>query len=166
MSWSQRLRNIYKSQINALKERLDRIDAEAEMEAAERRARRDAEAELRDESDIRPALRSPEEIARGGTPRSTPSSVPPATTAAPATINPLARHYRILGLEEGADFTAVETAYARLVASASNLCRQAPEGSEERRAAEEILKRVEASFNALRDALDPTAGRFDKLELT
>ena len=171
MSWSRRIRNIAKSQINTLKERLDRIDAEAEVEEAERRARRDAQKELNDPTDIRPTLRTPEEIA-SGVKR---PAAPPTSTPAPSKVeggvreettplaDPLSRHYRILGLEDGADFSAVEAAYAKLAARCAP--DRFPAGTEEQKAAQEIFDRVDAAYNALRDALDPTAGRFDKLEL-
>lgn len=157
MSFSRRLRNIALSQINAIKERLDRIDAEAEAEAALKRAELEARRELDEITpSSRPTLRRPEEIAP---PLGDPAT--PRHVAAPA--NPLSVHYRILGLEEGADLATVEATRAKLVARCAP--ERFPEGSEERRAAEEILKRVESAYDALKEALDPTAGRFDKLEL-
>ena len=76
MSLSRRLRNIAKSQVNALKERLDRIDEEAEVDDLSQRAERDAAKELDDPTDIRPARRSPEEIA-AGTRVKAPTAAPP-----------------------------------------------------------------------------------------
>jgi len=158
MSLPRRLRNIALSQIKAIRDRLDRIDAEAaEEEAAQQRAERSARQELKDEANARPTptLRTPEEIASGA-PR-------PAMSAAPQPASPLAIHYRVLGLEEGADLGAIEAAYHRLAKRCAP--ERFPEGSEEQQAAQEIFKRVDAAYNALRDALDPTAGRFDKLEI-
>jgi curved DNA-binding protein CbpA len=66
-------------------------------------------------------------------------------------------------LEEGADLDAIETAYAGLAKRCAP--DRFPVGSDEQKAAQEIFSRVEAAYNALKDALDPTAGRFDKLEL-
>jgi len=160
MSLSRRVRNIAKTQINALKEHMERVDREYEDSVLEKRAERDAREELSDPADLRPARRSPEEIATGRATRST-SSVPASITPV-AAASPLAVHYRILGLEDGADLSSVEAAYNKLVA------RCAPDRfpeADERQAAEEIFKRVDAAYTALRDALDPTAGRFDKLEL-
>ena len=74
-------------------------------------------------------------------------------------------HYRRLGVEDGADLGAVEEAYAKLRDSCQRIKERVPKDSEELKSAEEILKRVDDSYNTLRDALDPTAGRFDKLEL-
>jgi hypothetical protein len=154
MSFSRKLRNIALSQINAIKERLDRIDAEAEAALrAELEARHEMEEIIRASQ---PTLRRPEEIAP-------PLADPITPRHTPAPTNPLSVHYRILGLEEGADLATVEATHARLVARCAP--ERFPEGSEERRAAEEILKRVECAYDALREALDPTAGRFDKLEL-
>jgi hypothetical protein len=164
MSLSRRLRNIAKTQLNNIKERLDRIDEEADAGVLERRAERDAENELNDPTDIRILRRSPEEIATGSTrPKQATQPVNPSPAASPSTQNPLAIHYRVLGLEPGADLTSVEAAYSKL--SARNLIDKFPEGSEERESAQEIFKRVDGAYNALRDALDATAGRFDKLEL-
>jgi len=69
----------------------------------------------------------------------------------------------VLGLAEGADLADVEAAHAALVARCAP--ERFEEGSEEQRIARGILMRVEAAYDELRGALDPTAGRFDKLEL-
>ncbi len=162
MSLSRRLRNIAASQINALKERLDRIDAEEAEALHARRTRRDAVDELNDPADRRLARRTPEEIAAGKpAPQPPPVEPPPQSAASP--VSPLSTHYRILGVAEGADLEAIEAAYAKLAARCAP--DRFPEGSEEQEAAKEIFKRVDAAYNALRDALDPTYGRFDKLEL-
>jgi hypothetical protein len=165
MNLSQRLRNIYLSQVKAIKERLDRVDTEAELEAAARRAERDARDEIADALEARPAMRTPEEIASGRTRSAPPPS--PASTPRPTAVstNPLAAHYRFLGLEEGADFATVEAAYATEVARYEELLKQFPEGSEQQAIVQRARKRAEDAFNALRGALDATAGRFDKLEL-
>ncbi len=164
MSLSRRLRNIAKTQLNNIKERLDRIDEEADSDFLEKRSEQDAKRELNDPTDIRPQRRSPEEIAATGSrPRQSISA--PAQSSAPAPLfqNPLAVHYRVLDLEVGSDLSAVEAAYSKLCQR--NLTDKFPEGSEERKAAEQIFKRVDTAYNTLRDALDATAGRFDKLEL-
>ena len=119
MSLSRRLRNIAKSQVNALKERLDRIDEEAEVDDLSQRAERDAAKELDDPTDIRPARRSPEEIA-AGTRVKAPTAAPPlrSAPAQPPTYepasSPLSLHYRRLGVAEGADLSTVEDAYKKL----------------------------------------------------
>ena len=70
---------------------------------------------------------------------------------------------QVLGLEDGADFAAVQSTYNKL----ASRCDPArfPEGTEDRKMAESIKNRVDSAYQSLRDALDSTAGRFDKLEL-
>jgi len=163
MSITRRLRNIALSQIKVLKERLDRIDAEEESsEEVQRRLRRDAEEELLDPADRTLTRRTPEEIAAGVL-RSQELARSPAAVPPQPAVSPLSVHYRVLGLEEGADLQAVEAAFSRLAARC--LPARFPEGSAERKTAEEIYLRVETAYTALREQLDPTAGRFDKLEL-
>ena len=179
MSFSRRLRTIALSQIQAIQERLNRIDAEAAEEAEQKRYRKDAQNEIDDPTDIRRPMRTPEEIA-SGKPRSTgnrpaasPPSVAPVTrpVARPEAFesavvasqpSPLSTHYKVLGVEDGADFGTVQAAYNKLAARCDSA--RFPEGSEDRKMAEAIRSRVDAAYEALRDALDSTAGRFDKLE--
>jgi hypothetical protein len=188
MSLSRKLRNIALSQIGAIQDRLNRIDAEAALEAErkieQRRVERDAREELDDPMQIKPTLRSPEDIAAGvvrpsaapGGPASRPSSYRGSETVSQPTapMNPgpapqagsqaaLHLHYRVLGLEDGADFAAVQSTYNKLAARCDPT--RFPEGTEDRKMAEGIKNRVDAAYQSLRDALDSTAGRFDKLEL-
>ena len=164
MGISRRIRTIAISQINAIKDRLDRIDAEEDEALAQRRDRDMAVDELKDPADIRlPAQRrTPEEIAAGVPAASRPitgGSEPPAGPPG----GPLATQYRILGLQDGADLESVEAAYQGLAARCSP--DRFPAESSEREAASEIFKRVDSAYNTLKEALDPTVGRFDKLEL-
>src|SRR5438132_6320899 len=161
MGLNGRSRNIALTQLNALKERLDRIDYELEPEPSSQRAKGDAIRELEDPTDIRPSRRTPEEIA-SGSPVTTPRQTLQPSSASSTSTGPLAVHYRILGLDEGSDLSAVDAAYQKLMARCAP--ERFPEGSQEQQSAKEIMKRVESAYNALRDALDPTAGRFDKLE--
>jgi hypothetical protein len=154
MGLPQRLRNIAVSQINAIKDRLDHLDAEAEV--TDPRAELDARREIADLLPGRGSLRSPEEIA-GGLLKSDATA-----TTVKSTMSPLERHYRVLGLSDGATLADVKAAYAKLAARCSPARFDA--GSEEAAAAADILQRIEDAYNALSDALDPTAGRFDKLE--
>ena len=162
MGFTRRLRNIAVTQLNALKDRLDRIDDEAEVDTSLKRAERDARDELNDPTDIRPTRRTPEEIARGTSPQPSTSdrSPQPQTTV---DANPLAAHYRRLEIPVGSDLAAVENAYERIRNLIAELGRSG--GAEQQQRAEELLKRYTESYEALRDSLDPTAGRFDKLEL-
>lgn len=165
MGISRRIRTIAISQINAIKDRLDRIDAEEDEAMAQRRDRDLAVDELKDPADIRVAAqrRTPEEIAAGIPAATRPapggSGEPPAGPAG----GPLATQYRILGLQDGADLESVEAAYQGLAARCSP--DRFPAESSERESASEIFKRVDSAYNTLKEALDPTVGRFDKLEL-
>jgi len=192
MSLSRRIRNIALSQISAIQDRLNRIDAEAALEAErkieQKRMERDARDELDDPAAIKPVMRSPEDIAAGvvrqpassrpesgnrpsayiGQPPISPApSTPTAFGGSPASQLDSARqlhlHYKVLGLEDGADFASVQSTYNKL-ASRCDPTRFA-EGTEDRKMAEGIKKRVDAAYQALRDVLDSTSGRFDKLEL-
>jgi curved DNA-binding protein CbpA len=161
------LRNIALSQVRAIKERLDRIDAEMEEDILREREARDAA--VRELDDIvglpatRPADTSP----------SPPSQPQPESSVASAQVRPaqpvderaarIARAYKVLSLPEGADLTEVDIAYRKL----AERCRSDafPEGSPERETADAILQRLNEAYNTLREALNPLAGRFDKLEL-
>jgi hypothetical protein len=166
MSWPKRIRNIAASQLNAIKDRLDRIDEESAMETLERvGARAAAEQELSDalhETAPRP-LRTPAEIAAGAQPRAAQPATQPTTQPTAPVVTPLSRSYRILGLPEGAPLTEVAARYKELAAR-SDPKRFEP-GSTDEANARDILKRVEDAYKALAEALDPAAGRFDKLEL-
>lgn len=161
MSLSRRLRNIALSQINAIKERLDRIDAEDRVEDRGARSEADARYELGRAMDEGTPIHAPQPTAVPTGAQIRPPVPDHAETSAPAT--PLSKYYRVMGVEEGADLSVIDGAYNRLVARCNP--ERFGEGSEERAAAREILNRVEEAYNALRDALDPTAGRFDKLEI-
>lgn len=180
MNLPKRLRNIAQTQINAIKDKLDKIDSDAddaaEVDAQRKRYERDARRELDDIADFGPPLRTPEEIAGGKVrpaaklaaadrPAATtakPIESPAAPPQQPVETNALTRHYKVLGVEVDADYSTVQAAYSKLAARCDP--ERFAEGSEERKAAEEIRKRVDAAYDALRDALDATAGRFDKLE--
>jgi hypothetical protein len=108
--------------------------------------------------------RTPEEIARGSRPL--PQNAPPPAnapqTGMPQQADPLTYHYKLLGVEPGADFVAVQAAYNKLAARSDPS--RFPAGSPEEQEAQGIHKRLDASFETLRDALDPTARRFDLIE--
>jgi hypothetical protein len=162
MSFTRRLRNIAKTQLNALKERLDRIDDEEDLDVSTKRAERDARRELEDPTDIRPVRRSPEEIARG-IPTPTPRAESTGSPIVQTEENALAAHYRRLEIPAGSDLATVEGAYEKIRGLIGELGKSG--GAEQQQKADELLKRYTESYETLRDALDPTAGRFDKLEL-
>jgi hypothetical protein len=168
MSIPERFYRIAKHKFSEIRDRVDRWDEEAqEADAATIRkaeARPNAQRELKDAlhaassaqpESLPPAqastLRSPEEIRR-------------AASAASSNFqsDPLAIHYRLLGVESGADFVEVQAAYNKLAARCDPA--RFPVNSVEAQEAERIRKRLEDSYRTLRDALDSTARRFDLLE--
>ena len=71
-------------------------------------------------------------------------------------------HYRLLGVEPGDDFGAVQESYKKLAARCEPS--RFPAGSKEAQDVEAIRKKLDASFEILRDALDVTARRFGLLD--
>src|SRR5438034_2092365 len=129
MGISRRIRTIAISQINAIKERLDRIDAEEDEALAQRKDREMAVDELKNPADIRlTPRRTPEEIAAGIPASTAPAPAPPVRSAATPAGSPLATQYRILGLADDADLDAVDARYSELVARCAP--ERFPEGSE------------------------------------
>lgn len=114
--------------------------------------------------------RTPQDYARGGRPATSGYSgnggtggTPPNTgTTSSSQPDPLDYHYKLLGLESGADFAAVQAAYSKL--SARSDPSRFPAGSSDARAAQQIRHRLDTSFKTLREALDTTAARFGLLE--
>ena len=76
--------------------------------------------------------------------------------------DPLDYHYKLLGLEAGADFAAVQAAYNKLAARSDPS--RFPAGSSDALAAQQIRQRLDTSFKTLRESLDTTAARFGLLE--
>ena len=133
-----------------------------------------------------PRPRTPEEIARGV---SNPNSAPQTSASSPGPLgktlanagggnggsgnggavgtgtpdgDPLEYHYRLLGVMPGSDFSEVELAYNKFAARSDPS--RFPAGSQEARDAEGIRKKLDTSFEILRDALDVTARRFGLLD--
>ncbi|MBM3494765.1 MAG: hypothetical protein FJX72_10695 [Armatimonadetes bacterium] len=161
MSWQRRLRHLALSQVRAIKDRLDQLDAEDhDSLLTERNAREAALRELDDEVGLPPLRPS---VPDASSARPSASAPEAATPAKPERETALGRAYRILGVPDGADLSEVEAAYHTL----ANRCRSVEfaEGSEERETADAIMARVDEAYNQLREALNPAAGRFDKLEL-
>ena len=76
--------------------------------------------------------------------------------------DPLDYHYKLLGLESGAEFGAVQAAYNKLAARSDPS--RFPAGSSDALAAQQIRQRLDTSFKTLRESLDTTAARFGLLE--
>jgi DnaJ-domain-containing protein 1 len=181
MSIPERFFRIARHKLTEFRERIEQLDSEAAWREEDKRQkvdyRSDAQRELDDALATLPAstapkttgappassgrLRSPEEIARGhqGASAYTPSSYAPG---APVQPDPLEYHYRLLGVEPGADFATVQAAYNRLAARSDP--GRFPAGSQEERDALQIRQRLEESYRTLREALDLTSQRMNKLE--
>jgi hypothetical protein len=181
MSIPDKFGRIVKHKLGELKDWFDQVDEERDArEEAELRRRRngsDAKRELEDAlaAPLPPGTpradragtppppsplprRTPEEIARG----QQAGSARPSTSGAVPMPDPLDYHYRLLGLEPGADFPAVQAAYNKLAARSDPARFTA--GSEDESLAREIRQRLDNSYKELRDVLDTTARRFDLLE--
>jgi len=86
--------------------------------------------------------------------------------ATPRRITPLdklAPDFRLLGLDATAGLTQVEAAWRRLASRADP--KRFPAGSEEEKRAAEILGSLNEAYARIREALNPTEGRFGRLEL-
>ena len=87
---------------------------------------------------------------------------PNGATPNPPAADPLQTAYKIVGVPNGAEYVTVQQAVTKLRE------RCAPsrfaDGSEEQAEAKVILQRVEEAYQVLSNALNPGAGRFDKLE--
>lgn len=88
---------------------------------------------------------------------------PAATPTLMPRTDPLAADYRYLGLEPGASLEAVESAWRKLASRADP--KRFPAGSEEEKRAAEILRSLNEVYSRIREALNPTEGRFGNLEL-
>lgn len=86
-----------------------------------------------------------------------------ASATSPANSDPVRTAYKIIGVPVGSDYLAVQKAVAKLRERCSPARFAA--GSDEQAEAQVIGQRVDEAFRVLQDALDPAAGRFDKLEL-
>ncbi len=97
--------------------------------------------------------------------RTTQPSVEQGTTKsnAPQMPSDLLAHFRLLGIPPNADIRQAQEAYKQLMERANP--ERFPEGSEERRRAEQICQRIQQAYDAVRQYLDPTSARFDRLEI-
>ncbi len=137
-----------RSYLHSTSERLDAI-ARAE-EIREAKSRKQAAEEL--ETDIQAAQA-----------RRTADTVLSSTPAAPAVASRLAADYRLLGLEPGTDLDTVEAAWRTLAQRADP--KRFPAGSPEEKRAADILKSINQAYARIRESVNPTEGRFGRLEL-
>ncbi len=88
----------------------------------------------------------------------------PAPASSPTSqTDPMQTAYKILGVPPGSDFLTVQTAANKL----RDRCAPSrfADGTQEQAEARMILQKVEEAYQVLQNALDPGAGRFDKLEI-
>ncbi len=179
MSIPERLYRLARGKIGEIREMFDGQESDAEIDPEllariqRSQARKQARQELEDTLDGNPesmqgasmaarprpasaTLRTPDEI-RGGT------SAPSTSNAVSSAPDPLASHFLLLGLEPGTDFATVQAVHEKL--SARCQPGRFAAGSAEAVEAQDIENRLEASYKVLREALDPTARRFDMLEI-
>ncbi len=153
MSIPERFYRIARGKLGELKDWIDRVDTEYAADPSGRAAR-----EL-DDAVNNPVSQPPKAVPV--TQQSSPMVAPGSINSQPIP-DPLGYHYRIFGLQPGADFAAVEESYRKLIARADPS--RFPLGSDDAAKAADIRSRIETSYRALRDELDPTARRFDRLE--
>lgn len=71
--------------------------------------------------------------------------------------------FRLLGLSPNATHEEARKEFKRLMSRADPA--RFPEGTEERRRAEQIVQKLQAAYDIIRQHLDPTSARFDRLEI-
>ncbi len=147
MSIVRRIALVLKSYFAATSDRLDRI--------AEEEERREIESRRKALEELKSMQASAETVCAGQAVREAPRVSPE--------VERLAADYRLLGLKPGADLNSVEAAWRNL-ASRADPKRFASGSNEEKRAAE-LLRSINAAYARIREALNPTEGRFGRLEL-
>ena len=139
-----RLILILKGYVGATSDRVERVAVEEELRLA--RARKEALEELR-------SIEKP-----GGAP-----SVEIASPVRQLAAAELAADYRLLGTAPGAGLESVEVAWRELARRADP--KRFPDGSEEEKRAAEILRSINEAYARIRESVNPTEGRFGRLEL-
>ena len=136
-----RLIGIMRGYVKAAEDRAERVAAEEELRLA--KAHKEAIEELGKPvpvpPDITPTIRQPEVQIR------------------------VAQDYRTLGIDPGATLEHVEAAWRELARRADP--KRFPAGSDEEKRAADILKRINAAYARIREYVNPTEGRFGRLEL-
>jgi len=147
MSIFQRIILIFRGYLSATNDRLERIAIEEE--AREAKSKKDAAKEL-DSLASSPTISHTEPVI-GTLPQQ------------PSIVSALAADYKLLGLSPGADIEAIESAWRELARRADP--KRFPPGSAEEKRAAEILRAINEAYARIREAVNPTEGRFGKLEL-
>jgi len=152
-----------KTYLNEAKGRLNDITADAQDELTKALNRDDIQAGLSSPDD--PMERAQAKIAAArGTATSQKELSPGRYAPAPTSqTDPMQTAYKILGIPPGADFLTVQAAANKL----RDRCAPSrfADGTQEQAEARMILQKVEEAYQVLQNALDPGAGRFDKLEI-
>lgn len=158
---------IAKTFLEDAKGRLGEISTDAQEELTRALNRDDIQAGLSSSAD--PMERAQAKIAaarqtamsqRESSPGRFAPTPPPAATKP---TDPTQTAYKILGIPAGSDFLTVQTAANKLRERCA--VSRFANGSQEQEEARIILQKVEEAYQVLQNALDPGAGRFDKLEL-
>ncbi|MGQ9488609.1 MAG: J domain-containing protein [Armatimonadota bacterium] len=153
MGIARRIRRIIKGYMKTARERLD--DLEAEL------ARRELEEHLQ------PGGAGGAKLPETAIPTPTDTSpVAPGQDRAPDTDHlpaDVQTSFRLLGLPPGATLEQLETTYTQLMKRADPA--RFPEGSEERKRAEEIRHKIESAYRAVRDYMDSTYARMRRINL-
>jgi flagellar biosynthesis/type III secretory pathway protein FliH len=148
LSIPERLWRVVKGHWVRTGDRLDSLEAQAAEAAAYQ--------ELADALRHAPRV---EAIPLPDGPRVLPPPAPPTRTGR---HDPLEACYELLKLQPEADLSALEKAYQERLAEIRP--ERYPEGSPERSVQEGRRAAVEAAYEKLRDALNPTETRFERLE--
>jgi len=166
---SGRLLRLTKTYLEAAKDRLGEIDAVAQEELTRALNRDDIQAGLSSSDDPMERAQAKLNAARqtsSARQELSPSQeipMPPEASHSANLTDPIQTAYKIIGIAPGSDFLTVQTAVNKL----RDRCAPSrfAEGSQEQSEARMILQKVEEAYQTLQNALDPGAGRFDKLEL-
>jgi hypothetical protein len=144
----------------SIPDRLWRV-AKGHWTVAEERLRR-AEAEASAYQELADALRRPAPPPPAALPPRPGGPAPAPPRLPPGEHDPLETSYAVLGVEPGAGLPEVEAAYEERLAAIR------PEryaaGTNERALLEAQRSAVQAAYEKVRDALNPTETRFEKLE--
>ena len=90
------------------------------------------------------------------------STLPPPLPPEHGRHDPMEACYELLGVQPGADLTAIERAYEARTAELRT--DRYPAGSPERAAIDARLSALAAAYEKLRDTLNPVETRFERLE--
>ncbi len=149
----------------SIPERLWRV-AKGHLALAEERIR-DLEAEATAYQELADAIRVPPPPPASEPAPATAASRPAAPAERPAASrgghDPLEASYLLLRLEPGTGMVAVQAAYEARMGEIRP--EQAPPGSPQRASLEAQRTAVQAAYDRIRDALNPTETRFERLEL-